>query len=217
MSNGFRRNRGLSRGRLETLTDGVVAIVITLLVIYIEPPPAHMTEDQLVAELIKLTPGFVAYVISFILLCLYWWRHHVIFHYLVRVDKTLMWINLLFLMCVALVPFPTALVTEYLGTKQEEIAVMIYGAIHLLCGLLLYAIWQYAAGKRRLIAEHVSTRVIVRTREALAFKPAVYAFSMVLSLLSIEVALLLYALIPLLHFLPRYREIHDVDLSAVAT
>jgi uncharacterized membrane protein len=207
---------GLSTGRLEALSDGVFAIVVTLLILLIEPPPAHLNEGMLLKALAEMWVHVVAYVISFVLLGIYWWRHHVIFHYLKKTDRTLLWLNILFLMVVAFVPFPTALLIEYLGTAEEEIAVLLYGGVHVLCGGMLYAMWSYATKGHRLVRSDLSPLIVAQLRVHLLLKVGVYVLSMAVSFVNVYAALLLYALIPALNFLTRTRGLHEVDLVQYA-
>src|SRR6187549_1393686 len=97
--------------RLETLTDGVFAIVMTLLVFDLRPPnPAYVSDEAaMMREIAQLLPSFASYLISFIILGVYWVGHHSQFQYIRRGDQMLLWLNIVFLMCVALVPFSAGL------------------------------------------------------------------------------------------------------------
>src|ERR1700737_1299223 len=105
----------LSRNRIEALTDGVFAVAMTLLVLDIKVPelPQPMATDELLRQLLALWPKFLSYVISFVILGVYWVGHHVQLSFIRRADRPLLWINILFLLWVALVPFSTALLGEY--------------------------------------------------------------------------------------------------------
>ena len=94
--------------RLTTLCDGVIAIAITLLVLGLEVPSVHkVPEEQLTRYLLASVHPLIGYVSSFILVGTYWLQHYVMFHYVIRADRTFVSLNGLFLLCVSFVPFPT--------------------------------------------------------------------------------------------------------------
>ena len=105
---------GLSTSRIEAFSDGVFAIVITLLVIDLKVPQiAGDISVELGSRLFDLWPKLLSYLLSFVIVGVYWVAHHHVFHYICRVDRIALWLNLFFLMSVAFVPFPTALLGEY--------------------------------------------------------------------------------------------------------
>jgi uncharacterized membrane protein len=107
-------NRGLSKTRIEALTDGIFAIAMTLMVFDIKLPVGPQTTPwSLRSELIGLWPRFLAYAISFIMLGVYWVGHHNQYHYIRRTDRGFLWINIFFLMGVSLIPFSTGLLGQY--------------------------------------------------------------------------------------------------------
>lgn len=185
---------GLKLDRLQALADGTLAIVITLLVLLIQPPPAHLSHGDIVKDLLEMGHVFAAYVLSFMLVGVYWLTHHGLFHHIRRGDLTLIWLNLIFLMCVAFVPFPTALLVEY---PDDRMAVIVYGVAQLLCSGSLGAVWFYAAHKRRLLSPNLDSEVILRTSLKLGLGPAVYLASILMAFQHRGLSLLLYLLVPL--------------------
>lgn len=202
---------GLSLGRLEALSDGVWAISITILVLLIDVPSS--SDEDLFKALWENGHHFIAYTISFVLLCIYWWRHHSIFHYLKKTDKVLTWLNLLLLLWIAFIPFPTDLLIEHFKAPQAEIAVLLYGSVHLICNLLLYMIWWHATRRRRLVPEDLDSGIIAGFKKLLLINMIVYAVSMGVSFINAIAALLVYAAIPILNFLPHRKGIDVVNLS----
>ena len=202
---------GLSLGRLEALSDGVWAIAITLLVLLIDVPSS--SEKNLFKALWENIHHFIAYVISFVLLCIYWWRHHSIFHYLKKTDKVLTWLNLFFLLWIAFIPFPTDVLIEHFKAPQAEVAVLLYGSVHLMCSFLLYMIWRHATGQRQLVPEDLDSEIIVGFKKLLLINMAVYAVSMGVSFINAMAALSVYAAIPIINFLPHRKGIDVVNLS----
>jgi uncharacterized membrane protein len=158
-----------STARLETFSDGVLAIAATLLVLeFSVSTPLH---HSLAHELLHLWPSYLAYVTSFLIIGIIWINHHAIFDLVARPDRTLLFINTVFLLVVAFIPFPTKLVAQFLQKPDERAAVLAYGCTLLLMAILYCAVWFYAAGGRRLIADDVpQERVDTITR---AFIPGV--------------------------------------------
>ena len=101
---------GLETDRLETLADGVFAIAMTILVFEITVPDLATGElDQLGSKLLALWPKLLAYVISFIVLGIFWIGHHNQFAFIRRANRTFLWLNIVFLMLIAFIPFSAAL------------------------------------------------------------------------------------------------------------
>lgn len=130
--------------RLLALSDGVVAVAITLLVLDIRLPEGfgEMADAQLWDALVGLRPRLFAYLLSFLVIASFWMSHRSKFKDIVRTDGRLMWINMLFLLTIGLVPFTTNLIAESGGT----LSTMIYAAAMVVSGLSLVLLWQYAVG-----------------------------------------------------------------------
>jgi uncharacterized membrane protein len=114
---------GLTKHRLEALTDGIFAVAMTLLVIELKiPETAHVqTEQQLLDALVHLIPKFIAWLISFFVLAIFWVSHHRLFHFVHHVDAKLSWLTIGYLACVSLMPFSSALTGEYGGALSSQI------------------------------------------------------------------------------------------------
>lgn len=147
-----RSESGRDLGRLINLSDGVFAIAITLLVLDIRVPaiPEDLVATELPGELLALWPKYLGYLLSFFGIGMFWNIHHSIFRSIRVYDRGLIWLNLLFLMFVAFLPFPTSLLGEY-GDHQLPVAV--YAGTLAISRLLLTAIYWYAAGGNRLVDE----------------------------------------------------------------
>jgi len=103
----------MGTGRLETFADGVFAIAITLLVLEIPHPEV---DEHLGRELVDQWPAYLAYVLSFVTIGIIWVNHHALMVQFARADRAFLFINVFFLMCVAFIPFPTALIADDLGS-----------------------------------------------------------------------------------------------------
>ena len=129
--------------RLEAFSDGVFAIAITLLVLEIAVPPGDV--HNLGRDLFNLWPSYLAYVVSFSTIGSIWLRHSLVTEYVQRADAIFVRINLLLLLVVAFLPFPTKLLAEYIDSRTDERwAVGIYGVTLLLASILLSIWWRYA-------------------------------------------------------------------------
>ena len=130
----------ISKSRIETLTDGVFAIVMTLLVLEIAVPQLSHSEAaiELPKQLLELWPVILRYGTSFIILDFFWIGHDYQFHYVKWANRTLLWITIFYLMFVAFVPFSTSLIGEY---GDQQISVIIYGI-----NISIVGFWQYDDG-----------------------------------------------------------------------
>src|SRR5262249_22284153 len=112
------RDRGLTR--LEAFSDGVFSIAITLLVLDIHVP---QVDQGLAAALASLWPRSVGYLLSFVVVGIWWANHHELFEHFVHSDHLLMLLNTLLLMCIGFVPFSTSLLAEYLPHPGAEVGI----------------------------------------------------------------------------------------------
>jgi uncharacterized membrane protein len=135
--------RGFSTGRLEAFSDGVFAIAVTLLVLDIAV--SADAGKHLLRAVGDLWPSYLAYVASFSTIGAAWLGHNAITEYLERTDAAFVRLNLLLLLVVSFLPFPTRLFADYIGQdSSERVAVTIYGISLLLASTLLLVLWRYA-------------------------------------------------------------------------
>jgi uncharacterized membrane protein len=137
------RTPGLRTTRVEAFSDGVFAIAITLLVLELAVPSG--SEDDLLGAVLDQWPSYLAYLVSFATIGAVWLEHTVITEYLDRATPILIRLNLLLLMVVAFLPFPTRLLGEYVGEDEPaRVAVTIYGLSLFLASALVSLLWRYA-------------------------------------------------------------------------
>ena len=207
--------------RLETFCDGVFAIAITLLVLEIKVPTAERVhaEGGLLPALAALWPSYVGYLIGFFTIGIMWTNHHAIFLHVRRTDRYFLLINVLFLLFIAFIPFPTAVLAEYLPEPAERRgAVMLYSATMVLMALAYNAVWRYAVWGGRLLAPDAD-RVAVRTiSRRYAVGPFAYFATLLLAIVSPWASLTLHGLLAILYLLPERRpdEPRDRALSSAA-
>jgi uncharacterized membrane protein len=149
--------------RIETLTDGVFAIVMTLLVLNLSIPEIAKTaaQSELPLKILQLWPKFLSYVISFFILGVMWVSHHHMFHYIKRTNNVLMWINICFLLFIALIPFSTALAGDYISAQFPFV---VYGINLIPVFILRYELWAYATDKNRLVDNNIDQGVVRRLK-----------------------------------------------------
>jgi uncharacterized membrane protein len=140
-------------GRVEAFSDGVFAIAITLLVLEIKIEPEEF--EHLWRALGDEWPAYLAYVTSFFTIGGVWLAHHGLFGRLEAVDPVLMRLNILLLMAVSFLPFPTGLMAEALKETEsaERAAVVVYGVTAGVIELLMASAWRYAASQPGLLAD----------------------------------------------------------------
>ena len=137
------RRRGFRTGRLEAFSDGVFAIAVTLLVldIAVSADAGH----HLLRSIVDLWPAYLAYVVSFSTIGAAWLAHNAITEYLDRADGAFVRLNLLLLLFVSFLPFPTRLLADYIGEDSpERVAASFYGISLLLTTTMLLVLWRYA-------------------------------------------------------------------------
>ena len=139
--------------RMETFSDGVFAIAATLLVLTFSV--GAFQGANLGHALLHLWPSYLAYVTSFVTIGIIWMNHHWCVEKMARVDRTLLFINILLLLTVAFLPFPTKLVADYLQKPGEQAAVYAYDATFIVMAILYNVWWRYARTGRRLIVNEV--------------------------------------------------------------
>jgi uncharacterized membrane protein len=195
--------------RIVTFSDGVFAIAITLLVLNIETPeiPANLVAEELPGRLLDLWPKFLSYVISFLVILTYWISHHSIFSAIKGYDRKLIWLNSLFLMCVAFLPFPASLFGEY---GDQPLVVAIYAGSLAITRLLLTAVWWYASSGRRLVDRDLDASMIKAYRIRGLAIPLIFLLSIVISFFSVSAAVYSWVLLIIIDFvlfrvLRRYR------------
>lgn len=154
-------NSALSFERILFFSDAVFAIVITLLVLELKAPHIereHFTEGALQHELLELVPKFLGFIYSFFIVGLLWIEHHRIFRFIADWDFGLVWRNLLFLLFVAFIPFPTAVFSENYYSKT---AFIMYAGSFGLAALGKILIWRYAVANRaRMVTAEADDEIV---------------------------------------------------------
>jgi uncharacterized membrane protein len=168
--------------RLEAFSDGVFAIAATLLILDIGVGSAPGSDLR--HALVQLWPAYLAYATSFLTIGIIWMNHHYCVETIARADRTLMFLNLLLLLTVAFLPFPTRLVADYLQKDGEQAAVYVYDATFVLMAVIYNVWWRYASNGRRLIGEAVPDSALRAINRAFAPGVPMYAIAFLVAIWS---------------------------------
>jgi len=193
---------GLSKSRIEALTDGIFATLMTVLVLGLAlPPPGTSLRD----ELFGLWNHVLVYAMSFVVLGVYWVGHHNLFHYIKGTNRVFLWLNIMFLMTVGFTPFTTSVLGVF---WLQQSAVALYGFNLMLPGLSLYLIWWYATRDHRLVDLDIDPHVVTTVKKRIVTGPVVYGIAIGLSFLEPIMSLILYIVVLAYFILPGHIDIH---------
>ena len=162
--------------RFEAFSDGIFAIAATLLVLEIGVDTA---KGNLGGQLTSIWPAYLAYVTTFLVIGIIWINHHHCVSLMGRVDRTFLFINLLLMLTVSFMPFPTKLVAAYLQKPDEREAVIAYATTMTLMAIIYNVWWRYARMNRRLIADDVPDSALEAVDRA--FNPGVPLYGITLA------------------------------------
>jgi uncharacterized membrane protein len=178
--------------RIEAFSDGVFAIAITLLILEIKIPAS--SNGNLYGLLMKQWPSYVSFLISFTFIGIMWINHHRLFTHIKRSDNGLLIFNLLLLLGVTSVSFPTAVLAANLGGRDQRTAAMLYHGTYIFIAVCFNLLWRYAtSSKRRLLAAEFDETAVKRISSQYRLGPVLYLICFVLAWLSVPLSLLLNA------------------------
>jgi uncharacterized membrane protein len=168
----------------------VFAIAATLLILEVRLPEHGSVAHQL----LHLWPSYAGYAVSFVTIGIMWINHHTVFAQIARVDRTFLTINVLFLLLIAFVPFPTHVLAAHLH-HDAKAAAFFYGLTLTSTAIMYQAVWFYAAAGSRLLREDADPRVVSGITRAFLPGVPIYATAMLSALLSAWLSVALYAAI----------------------
>jgi uncharacterized membrane protein len=183
----------MDKGRLEAFSDGVIAIIITIMVLELRPP-----KEPTVEALRPVVPVFLTYVLSFVFVAIYWNNHHHLMQAVDRVTGRILWVNMHLLFWLSLIPF----VTHWMGGAFGPVPVAAYGIVMLLSGCAYYLL------SRVLIAEHGADSALAaavgRDSKGIA-SVFIYAAAIPLAFVEPRVACGLYVVVAVMWLIPDRR------------
>jgi uncharacterized membrane protein len=187
-----------STNRLEAFSDGVFAVAITLLVLDLK----ISSNGGLAAALAKEWPHYATYVVSFLTIGIIWMNHHAQFNRIARADRTLMVLNLILLMFVTLIPFPTGLLADRLHSGSDgQVAAAVYAATLLAMSIAFFSTYLWAA-RKQLFAEWVGEQHIGYLLRRNGAGLIVYAAAIAVAFANATVSLCLCGLVALYYLHP---------------
>jgi uncharacterized membrane protein len=191
----------MGTNRLEAFSDGVIAIIVTIMVLELKLP-----QDGSPESLAKIAPTMLSYALSFVVVAIMWVNHHQLIHAAKRAEGHLLWANNFLLFCMSLIPFATA----YMGQHYTEpLPAAVYGVVMTLSGLG-FTLLRSAIGRHH---DHDRTILALARQGKNWFSVFLYASSVPLAYYSVWVSFGIFALIPLMYFMPE--SLSDVDPNAV--
>lgn len=190
-----RKSHWENTSRIETLVDGIFAIAMTLLVLNLDVPQLiePVQDATLQGILVGLGPKLFTYALSFVLLAIFWRVNHGQYYYIKRLNTSLLWITVIWLLFVALVPFSTSLTGEYGYLTSAEV---FFGLNLLLIGLFSALTWYYATEKN-LVGDELSWKEIKRIRKLNLVLPIVSLIAILIALIAPSWSGMAYILIPI--------------------
>ena len=183
-----------STNRLEAFSDAVFAIIITLLVLDLRVPKAEVVGiGGLAPALSAMWSNALALVVSFCLIGVVWVNHHTMFRYIARCDHGLVVLNTLLLLCVAVLPFTTALLAEYVHTPgpDRRTAALSYSAALVVAGIFYNLLWWYAI-RANLTSSPAAAFKLYALGRVWRFGPVSYALAMAAAVVNVPLSLSFY-------------------------
>jgi uncharacterized membrane protein len=186
----------MTKNRLEAFSDGVFAIVITLLILDVRFPP----DKPLTLETLRsVAPHVLAFVLSFVIVGVYWVSHHNMLHFIRQVDRQLLWLNLVLLLIIVFIPFPAALLGQH---PDSELAVTLYGINLMLVNAAGTAMWIYAMSQPQLAVDGTATGLPRFVAKLHAAPILVYGAAIALAHWYVSLSLIVLAAVPAFFILP---------------
>ena len=180
------------------------AIAITLLILDIKVP--HQSSSNLLSKLFNLWPAYFAYILSFVMIGIYWAQHHYVFKLFEKTNHTLNLLNLLFLLCVAFLPFPTQVLDEYMLDQANQTTAGVFYAFGLwLPATSWFLMWLYATREGGLVDRHLDRGYLRSMTFQYGASVALYLGAILLSLIDFKWGLGLCVGLMLLYLLPPRR------------
>ncbi|HEX8918251.1 MAG TPA: TMEM175 family protein [Chloroflexota bacterium] len=193
-----RPESGLPTNRAEAFSDGVFAVAITLLVFNIAVPEVH--RGGLHQALLNEWPAYASYAVSFLTIGIIWVNHHATMARIERVDRPFLFINLLLLMSVSFIPFPTNLLSHYIQSGPDaRVAAVVYASTMTVMSLAFSGIWIYAVRRGLLHQKRVNTQAARSTIPRFGAGMVVYGLSIVLAFFSPIGSLALFAFLAIFY------------------
>ena len=189
--------------RMEALSDGIFAIAATILVLEIRVPKLKhgFTTAELEHSLLEVLPSFIAFVFSFLNILIFWVNHDAINKVIRHYDVKTTYLNILFLLCISLIPFTTAFVSEY---PFSQTAITCYGLVLFFCSSIAVLMYRHLAFKSDSLLPAVTMASRKRIWNRVAFSPLLYVAAILLGFIHVYIPIVIYIIMPVAFmFLPQ--------------
>lgn len=190
--------------RVEAFSDGVFAIAITLLILELRPPH-NIAPGTLGRALAHLWPSYFALLTSFLTVGVMWMNHHRLFSLIGRTDQTLIGLNLLVLLGVSFVPFPTAVVAQHLNGPDGRAAAIFYNATFVVIAIFFNVLWRYASRDHRLLDSEIDSRSVHGVTRQYSYGPLYYLAALLVAFVNAKASVALNIAIAIFFALPARR------------
>jgi uncharacterized membrane protein len=201
----------LTTQRVEAFSDGVFAIAITLLILEIRVPHIEGASDSksLAQALFDLWTSYFAYILSFLMIGIYWANHHYLFKFFKKTDHVFNLLNAFFLMCISFLPFPTAVLAEYMNNLHERhTAVSLYAFGLLLPAVSFLSVWFYGSHKQRLLDHNLAPSFVKLLTKQYLLSNLLYLSAFIVSFWHTTTSLVICVCLTLLYLLPPKKPVY---------
>jgi len=188
--------------RIEAFSDGVFAIAVTLLVLNLQVPHNMREDRELLRALLNQWPSYLAYVTSFATISIMWLNHHRLFTLIKRTDTTLLLFNGLLLLGVTFVPFPTAVLAEYIPRDGAHIAAAVFSGTYAVLAVFFNLLWRYAAHKNRLLDHRADAHLVGAITRGYSYGLPVYLLTFLLAFISVAASVTMNLVLAIFWALP---------------
>lgn len=191
----------IGKNRIEALSDGIFAIVMTLLILEFHVPnlPSNAPNVEVAPALVALLPKFASYIVTFVSLGFFWVGHHIMYHAIRRADRTLLWLNIFFFMFVSMLPFSTSVLNAF---SEAFIAPLFFGTNLAIIGWMLFFQWRYASSQPEMLAAFVTAEYRNTVRSRMLIVPVTTTLTVFICFWSVAISLAIYLLLLPLYMLP---------------
>ncbi|MFE0507941.1 TMEM175 family protein [Peribacillus butanolivorans] len=189
--------------RTVTYVDAIFAITLTLLVIDIKIPEP-IRGGNLIEILSNEGTSFISFLISFVAISVYWFNHHTMFHYIKKIDHTLIFLNMALMLDVIVIPFCASILGQYIdvGGWDSKVAALIYGGWILLGAIPFNLVWGYVLKHKELLHEDFDVDDLVIMKNYFNRGVYIYLIVTLLSLWNVWISVIGFALLLVLYLLP---------------
>ncbi|CAN5411964.1 TMEM175 family protein [soil metagenome] len=188
--------------RLEAFSDGVIAIIITLMIFGIKLPEISesATGKEIWKSLLTLAPSLIAYALSFVMIGVLWVNHHQFFHQLKNIDRKLLWYNLHLLFWMCFIPIPTTFIGQH---HEKPEATALYGFVMFMNAVSFALMRAYVHKNEDLLIDHLSQTMRKKLRKKLLMTVGLYFISIFAGYISVYIPLAIFLTIIVIYFMPQ--------------